>query len=225
MQDLLDYFTSPEQLSGENQYHCDSCGGLRDAQRTIQILQPPSHLVLTLKRFQFNSQTGERAKLLHWVHCSESIELYRQSYKLYAAVIHSGSDIDTGHYYTLACDETLSWQIFNDSLVAPCDSPPWSPPDTPYILFYARPEEKLQPAVDLLSLPSLHPDLVKLVKYDDIECLQEMWNEDKRRRRGGKQQPSSRRGPHNPDQDSNNGGNPPGSCGGSMNLSHNRFVF
>lgn len=222
----MDYFVSPEQLSGENQYQCDSCGGLQDAQRTVQILQPPSHLVLTLKRFQFDSQTGQRAKLLHRVQCCESIELCQQSYKLYAAVIHSGSNIDTGHYYTLARDETLMWHIFNDCLVAPCNSPPWSPPDTPYILFYTRPEEKLQPAVDLLSMPPLHSHLMELVNHDDMEWRKEIQSEDERHRKRGKRQPSTQPGPHNPDQDSNNGGNPPGSCGGgSMDLSHNRFVF
>lgn len=226
MQDLLDYFVSPEQLSGENRYHCDSCGGLRDARRTIQILQSPSHLVLTLKHFQFNSKTGQRAKLLHQVQCSESIQLNQQLYKLYAAVVHSGSSMDTGHYYTLARDETLVWHIFNDSLVTPCSPPPWNPPDTPYILFYSRPEEKLQPAVDLLALPPLHSHLMELVQRDDIEWLKEVQGEEQRRSKRQKQQPSTQPGPHNPDHDSDNGGNPPGSCGGgSMDLSHNRFVF
>lgn len=222
----MDYFISPEHLSGENRYQCDSCGGLHDAWRTIQIIQSPSHLVLTLKLFQFNSATGQRTKLLHWVHCSESIQLYQQSYKLYAAVIHSGSNIDTGHYYTLARDETLVWHMFNDSLVVPCDPPPWSPPDTPYILFYTRFEEKLQPAVDLLSLPSLHSHLMELVNRDDFEWRKEIKSEEERHRERGKQQSSLQPGPHNPDKDSNNGGNPPGSCGGGgMDLSHNRFVF
>lgn len=221
IQDLLDYFVLPEQLSGENQYHCDTCGGLQDAQRTIQILQSPSHLILTLKRFQFNSKTGQRAKLLHWVQCSESIELSQQSYRLYAAVVHSGSSMDTGHYYTLARDETLVWRIFNDSLVAPCNPPPWSPPDTPYILFYARPEEKLQPAVDLLALPPLQSHLMELVHCDDIEWLKEEQSEEERCRKRRKQRAS-----RNPDRDSDNGGNPPGGCGGgSMDVSHNRFVF
>jgi ubiquitin carboxyl-terminal hydrolase 35/38 len=225
VQDLLDYFVSPEQLSGENRYHCDTCGGLQDAQRTIQILQSPSHLVLTLKRFQFNSKTGQRAKLLHRVQCSENIELSQQSYRLYAAVVHSGSSMDNGHYYTLARDETLIWRIFNDSLVAPCNPPPWSPPDTPYILFYARPEEKLQPAVDLLTLPPLQSHLMQLVHSDDTEWLKEVQNEERCRKRR-KQQPSPPRASHNPDQDSDNGGNPPGGCGGgSMDVSHNRFVF
>ncbi|PNF41272.1 hypothetical protein B7P43_G01466 [Cryptotermes secundus] len=221
IQDLLDYFVLPEQLSGENQYHCDTCGGLQDAQRTIQILQSPSHLVLTLKRFQFNSKTGQRAKLLHWVQCSERIELSQQLYRLYAAVVHSGSSMDTGHYYTLARDETLTWRIFNDSLVAPCNPPPWNPPDAPYILFYARTEEELQPAVDMSALPPLQSHLMERVHSDDVEWLKGEQSEEKRCRKRRKQRPS-----HSPARDSDNGGNPPGGCGGgSMDVSHNRFVF
>ncbi|KAJ9580408.1 hypothetical protein L9F63_003932 [Diploptera punctata] len=112
IQELLDYFLSPEHLSGENQYRCDSCGGLRDAQRSIRILQFPSHLVLTLKRFQYNSKTRRRAKLLHTVECSENIELQQQPYRLYAAIVHSGASVNTGHYYTIARDQGTLWHIF-----------------------------------------------------------------------------------------------------------------
>lgn len=222
IQDLLDYFVSPEQLTGENKYQCDSCGGLQDAQRTIQILQSPSHLVFTLKHFQFNSKTGQHAKLLHQVQCSETVELCKQSYKLYAAVVHSGSSMDTGHYYTVARDDSLMWHIFNDSLVASCNPPPWSSPDTPYILFYSRPEEKLQPAVDLLALPPLHSYLMELVHHDEVVWMKEVQSEEERHRR----HPSPQVDPYKSDRDSDGGGNPPGSCGGgNMHLSHNRFVF
>lgn len=129
--------------------------------------------------------------------------------------------MDTGHYYTLARDETLVWRIFNDSLVAPCNPPPWSPPDTPYILFYARPEEKLQPAVDLLALPPLQSHLMERVHCDDIEWLKEEQSEEERCTKRRKQRAS-----RNPDRDNDNGGNPPGACGGgNMDVSHNRFVF
>ncbi|KAJ4429575.1 hypothetical protein ANN_21744 [Periplaneta americana] len=224
IQDLLDYFISPEQLSGDNQYRCEACGGLRDARRSVQILQFPSHLVLTLKRFQFNSRTGQRSKLLHRVHCSDTVELCQQPYKLYAAVVHSGPSMDTGHYYTLARDHGINWYIFNDSLVVPCNPPSWSPPDTPYILFYARPEEPLQPPVDLAALPPLQPHLVEVVHRDNLERLKEAQGEEEKRRKRRKQQTFHQSNTHEKDRD--NEGNPPGSCGGSgMDLSHSRFVF
>jgi ubiquitin carboxyl-terminal hydrolase 35/38 len=180
--------------------------------------------MFTLKRFQFNSETGQHAKLLHQVQCSETVKLCKQSYKLYAAVVHSGSSMDTGHYYSVACDDNLMWHIFNDSLVTSCNQPPWSSPDTPYILFYARPEEKLQPAVDLLALPPLHSHLMELIHHDEVEWMTEVLNE--RHRRQHKQQPSAQVDPYKPDRDNDGGGNPPGSCGGgNMDLSHNRFVF
>ncbi|PSN39447.1 hypothetical protein C0J52_17694, partial [Blattella germanica] len=227
IQELLDYFILPEHLSGENQYRCDSCVGLRDAQRSIKILQFPSHLVLTLKQFQFNSKTGQRAKLLHRVQCSENIELHNQPYKLYAAVVHSGSSMDTGHYYTLARDQSLAWHIFNDSTVAPCNPPPWNIPDTPYILFYTRPEEQLQPAVDITMLPSLRPHLMELVNQDHVQWLQDLQGEEEGRRKRRKQQQSPNvRSTYNPDKNNDSGRDPPGSCGGGgLSLPQNRFVF
>lgn len=54
VQELIDsnYFM-PEELTGDNKYRCDKCGGLRDAQRRIKILQAPGHLILTLKHFRY----------------------------------------------------------------------------------------------------------------------------------------------------------------------------
>ena len=222
----MDYFVLPEHLSGENQYQCDSCGGLRDAQRSIKILQFPSHLVLTLKRFHFNSKTGQRAKLLRRVECSENIELQSQPYKLYAAVVHSGSSMDTGHYYTIARDEGPVWHIFNDSTVCPYNPPPWNIPDTPYILFYHRPEEQLQPMVDMSALPNLRPHLMEIVHQDYVKWLKEVQGEEERRRKRRKQQSPTLRGMYNRDKDGDSGQDPPGSCGGgAIGLPQNRFVF
>lgn len=53
VQDLIsaNYF-SPESLTGDNKYRCDKCAGLCDAERIINILQAPAHLILTLKHFR-----------------------------------------------------------------------------------------------------------------------------------------------------------------------------
>ena len=43
---------------------CDKCSGLRDAERSIEIAQSPSHLILCLNLFRFVASTGRRTKLL-----------------------------------------------------------------------------------------------------------------------------------------------------------------
>lgn len=61
-------------------------------------------------------------------------------YKLYAAVVHCGSSVDSGHYYTYAKDSE-EWYKFNDCAVIQSSEEELCnlrPPETPYILFYSR---------------------------------------------------------------------------------------
>lgn len=98
VQDLINYYLSPEKLTGDNKYRCDKCTKLCDAQRIIKILQAPSHLILTLKHFRYDSDSRLRTKLRHKVAYNEKIQLpvctpsgtVNETYCLYAAVVHSG---------------------------------------------------------------------------------------------------------------------------------------
>ena len=64
---LLEYFFEPEVLEGSNQYHCDQCNSLQDAERTVTISRASNFLVLTLKRFAYNVRTQQRSKILQSV--------------------------------------------------------------------------------------------------------------------------------------------------------------
>ena len=39
--DLLELYLQLERLCSENQYHCSTCGGLRDAERRLLLIKPP----------------------------------------------------------------------------------------------------------------------------------------------------------------------------------------
>lgn len=45
---------SAEELSGNNQYHCEFCGGKVDATRQLCLRQLPPYLCLSLQRFVFD---------------------------------------------------------------------------------------------------------------------------------------------------------------------------
>lgn len=45
---------SAEELSGDNQYHCDFCGKKVDATRQLCLRQLPPYLCLSLQRFVFD---------------------------------------------------------------------------------------------------------------------------------------------------------------------------
>lgn len=115
-------------MLGDNQYHCDNCKILCNGIRCTEILEPPRNLILTLKHFRYDSRHHTRSKLLYKVYHDEVINVnvkesfssnYSRNveYMLYAAVIHSGTSLDSGHYYTIAREADNKWFKFNDSFV------------------------------------------------------------------------------------------------------------
>ena len=174
VQDLLNYCLQPEQLRGDNKYRCDKCKKLCDAERWATILQAPTHLILTLKHFQYNSLTRLRTKLSHKVEYNETIKLpvsdsNEEIYHLYAAVVHSGISMDYGHYFTYACDSRNKWYKFNDNYVSDTtfqDFKRLHPPDTPYILFYKKKSSQDLFEDDSPPLTALNKNLQEKIEKD-----------------------------------------------------------
>ncbi|XP_017019957.1 ubiquitin carboxyl-terminal hydrolase 38 [Drosophila kikkawai] len=150
VQDLIEYFCSPEKLDGDNQYHCPCCKKHCDGERHIGVTQAPRNLILTLKQFKYDQKYHYRTKLMHKVFHDESVtvkmcatdslqEMSTVHYDLYAGVVHSGFSMDSGHYFTFAADQSKNWYKFNDNLVThsqPEEMHNLTSPNTPYILFY-----------------------------------------------------------------------------------------
>lgn len=167
VQTLLDYYLQPEKLCGDNQYHCDTCSCLTDGERVTTVAEPPRRLVLTLKHFRYDPASQQRTKILQQVKLDANIHLGEQ-YELYAAVVHCGSSVDSGHYYTFAKDGQ-EWYKFNDCAVMQATEEELCklrPPSTPYILFYSR-VDYLDP--DNLPRPSLSAKLEAALMRDDTE--------------------------------------------------------
>uniref|UniRef100_A0A2M4BG81 Putative ubiquitin carboxyl-terminal hydrolase 38 ubiquitin carboxyl-terminal hydrolase 38 n=1 Tax=Anopheles marajoara TaxID=58244 RepID=A0A2M4BG81_9DIPT len=148
VQKLLDFYCSSEKLAGENQYFCDRCQHLRDCERSVTVTAPPQNLILTIKHFRYDQSRQLRAKLMNKIVHNENISLVvtdsgghqRQlHYRNYAVVVHYGTSMDSGHYYTYAQDGTGTWFKFNDNYVTECTTNELQnlpSPNTPYILFY-----------------------------------------------------------------------------------------
>lgn len=73
VQDLIDYYCSPEKLYGDNQYFCEKCKKLSDAERFINVISAPKNLILTLKHFKYDQKYHMRAKLMHKVFHDEKV--------------------------------------------------------------------------------------------------------------------------------------------------------
>ncbi|PZC79742.1 hypothetical protein B5X24_HaOG215833 [Helicoverpa armigera] len=169
VQSLLEYYCSKESLTGENRYRCRDCGVLRDAERSVLIETTPKYLILILKNFKFDPKLQVQTKLMHSMYHNHNITLptvrsqtVHASYSLYAAVIHDGTTLDSGHYYTLAKDNG-QWHIYNDDTVTTSDEAELNGlnrSSTPYILFYRRTDIEEGTAPSMTELPPKVQELV-----------------------------------------------------------------
>ncbi|XP_076650230.1 ubiquitin carboxyl-terminal hydrolase 35 [Halictus rubicundus] len=232
VQDLINYYLTPEKLTGENKYRCDKCMKLCDAQRIIKILHTPTYLILILKHFRYDFDTRLRTKLRHKVMYNETIQLpvltplctTTETYQLYAAVVHSGYSVDYGHYFTYARDSKQNWYKFNDSYVSQTtfnDFKDLKPPDTPYILFY----EKSVPFdgvydEDKPELTTLSKALQSLVANDTSAYIEELRHQAEKSQHGRQSTVLLRRNENSDDENP-----PPSSCRGAVNMPASRFLY
>lgn len=168
MQTLINNYLRPEVLQGENCYHCDHCGNLQEATKTMKIIQGPDYLMTTLMRFHYDRAQNRKSKVFTDIHYELEVNLpiYSEAnlvkdelYSLYAIVVHSGYSSDGGHYYTYAREPMASnefendleahnnsstWYVFNDSKVSFSSFQSFKsiskrfPRDTAYLLFYQK---------------------------------------------------------------------------------------
>ncbi|XP_012506474.1 PREDICTED: ubiquitin carboxyl-terminal hydrolase 35 isoform X2 [Propithecus coquereli] len=167
--DLVNYFLSPERLTAENRYYCESCASLQDAEKVVELSQGPRYLILTLLRFSFDLRTMRRRKILDDVAIPLLLRLplaggRGQAYDLCSVVVHSGVSSESGHYYCYAREGAArpppslgtadrpepenQWYLFNDTRVSfssfesVSNVTSFFPKDTAYVLFYRqRPRE------------------------------------------------------------------------------------
>ena len=75
LDDLIDHFMEIEDMEGANQYRCDACQRLVDAEKIISITTPPEHLIVNLVRFKYDYKTHTRSKILTEVDFNDYLEL------------------------------------------------------------------------------------------------------------------------------------------------------
>ncbi|KAM6346527.1 ubiquitin carboxyl-terminal hydrolase 38 isoform 2-T3 [Podargus strigoides] len=99
--DLLNYFLAPEILSGENKYYCEKCASLQNAEKTMQIIEEPEYLILTLLRFSYDPKCHIRRKILDSVSLPLVLKLPVETAASSLAVVSGGWSVgveisDTG---------------------------------------------------------------------------------------------------------------------------------
>lgn len=111
---VLSQFCLREKLRGDNKYHCEGCGHLAEAERSVMFGRLPLVMTLHLNRFATHSMhwtsSGSLAvnkiggnvavplatQFTAW--CTEDCIRRDELYHLIAVVFHTGSSCSTGHY-------------------------------------------------------------------------------------------------------------------------------
>ena len=147
LQQSLDLFVTGDVLDGDNKYMCGSCGTKVDALKRSCFYQLPSHLILHLKRFEFDFDTMRKVKVNSYLEFPMEINVYNYTreglhhlehpndtpqdvthpadyytYVLSGILVHSGQ-AEAGHYWSYSrSPDTDEWTEYNDTIVKPFDS-------------------------------------------------------------------------------------------------------
>ncbi len=150
LKDCLKEFSKEENLTGDNQYHCDKCKKKVDATKKLYIWEPPEVLIVQLKRFKndklrsWKTESKVEFPMKDLELTDNYSEIYQRDnckYDLYGIVEHRGS-LNFGHYVAY-CKNGVNkrWYEFNDSSVfhVPDDDITKEVvTEQAYILFYVR---------------------------------------------------------------------------------------
>ncbi|KAH9248484.1 hypothetical protein BASA81_013810 [Batrachochytrium salamandrivorans] len=108
----------PEQLIGENQYHCGVCECRVNAKRKLELTKLPPILNLQLLRFVFDPVSLAKRKTKESINIPEELELAPGIwYDLKAILFHKGQSANAGHYVSEILCRDGEWWIFNDHAV------------------------------------------------------------------------------------------------------------
>lgn len=115
-----------------------------------------------VQSYRFEPKLQVQTKLMHSMYYNHTVlmptvrsQAEHASYALYAAVVHAGTTLDSGHYYTLAKDSD-QWHMYNDEAVSAADEGQLNAlnrSSTPYILFYRRADIEEGTALSMEELP------------------------------------------------------------------------
>ncbi len=133
IQELLNAFSAPEFIGGDNQI--ENLQGLKmDSQRRNFINNPPpSSLILSLKRFSYTTATNASERLDTEISFENELSLeatdeknpsktFTHTYVIKSIILHQGSTPRGGHYYAYVFDTTTKrWTKFDDTFVSVVD--------------------------------------------------------------------------------------------------------
>ena len=114
VQNAIDLFLKPEELSGQNSYFCNVCDSLQAGLLDHELSRTGDFLVVQLKRFinLLNSVTKDRTNITYNNQIKIPVAVdneitSRKLFKLVGIINHSGS-LERGHYTAQIFDANMS---------------------------------------------------------------------------------------------------------------------
>ncbi|KAM4815304.1 LOW QUALITY PROTEIN: uncharacterized protein RHO17_005089, partial [Thomomys bottae] len=142
VEQALARLVEPEELAGEDAYHCGVCLHKVSASKTLTLHSASKVLILVLKRF--SPLTGDKVDGLVRFPQRPDMQPYMSQpregplvYDLYAVLVHAGWSSHSGHYFSYIKAGNGQWYKMDDAKVSTCAvSSVLSQPA--YVLFYSQ---------------------------------------------------------------------------------------
>ena len=139
----FDDYTKKDQLTGDNQYYCNKCKKLCDAEIQTQLIVPPKHLLINIdygknKKYMPSSvKFDEEIDITKYVNYNYNKNI---KYRIIGVCSHLGDSGISGHYIAF-CKNSKNgkWYKFNDAIVSECSNhSEIRNYGTPYLLLYEK---------------------------------------------------------------------------------------
>ena len=142
----LQQFVCRETLTGENLYRCMKCKQLVPAVKRYTLHKASKVLLINLKRFEFGKNSHKLSHLVRYPEnlnvraymSEESADDQSLNYRLYAVLVHLGSSMHSGHYFSYVRSPNNRWYKADDSSMTACDLNQVLTQHGAYILCYIK---------------------------------------------------------------------------------------
>ena len=163
IQMLLEQLLQFEEMDTDNLVECEHCNHRKtQSVKWTETTSPPRHLCLCLNRFTFDVDKMDFTKNKSPVKVDSGLHIGPYEYELYHAIIHTGQNAYSGHYYSIgkrseqAASGNMDFRVLNDARVMDLRNallsgvPKELPDDNVYVVFLRC---KQAPATPELRVP------------------------------------------------------------------------
>lgn len=141
--DCLNEFSKSEVLDSDNQWKCEKCEQLSNAQKIITFWKLPKIMIIVLKRFNYGLSLSKINRKIEFPldnldlrNYVDGYHKYESNYEAFGIINHIGN-LHFGHYYAYCKNTNGNWYNYDDEdvkLLSNIDM------DNAYVIFYRKKE-------------------------------------------------------------------------------------